>query len=186
MSEKPITPEEITDKLKEFEKFKKTLEEKREGTLFRPFTDFCSHYALFYDDNGVYVGKKRVPYRKRHFAFKERMYNFLPDDSSFFKYRSLMSTKKFYYYNINNPMPFRLKKTAEPVVDASTYKSILDSDLVKKLNPKKSNLLDLIGGWKGLVILLIVGAVVYYFASGGSLTKTTEELVPLLPLLKRK
>lgn len=160
------------DKLEKEREERIKKEEKDEGGRnFRPFSDYCSHYGVFFDDLGYYVGRVKLDYKERKFYYKDRAFNFKPKESSFFKYATLFRTKKYYFYNINNPDPILIDKKVEPIMDAGVYKTILDSDLVKKLNPKSNNLLDFIGGWKGLILLLVVGAVIYYFASGGSLTK---------------
>lgn len=151
--------------LRELEK----IDSSRKGLT--PITHWCSHYAVFYDDNGLYVGKKKIKWKDKFFSWNNRSYNFLPDDSSFFKVTRILSSQRYYFYNVNNAMPLVLDKKLEPVLDNSAYKSILDSDLVKKLNPKKSNFLEFFGSWKGLLLLLVIGAAAYYFLSGGSLTQ---------------
>ncbi len=80
----------------------------------RPVTDWCKHFALFFDDNGYYLGKKRVKWSEKTFSFKARSYNFVPEKSTFFKLRTIFSTRKYYLYNLDNPMPFLLNKNPEP------------------------------------------------------------------------
>lgn len=136
----------------------------------RPITDWCSHCALFFDDSGRYVGKKSLSWKDKHFSFARREFNFFPERSSFFKLKTLFRTTKYYHYNLNDPMPLVLSKSVEPVLDSLVYKSILDSDLVSKLNPKKDDFFGFLASWKGLILLICIGAGIYYFASGGSLT----------------
>lgn len=141
-----------------------------EQKRFRPITDWCSHKAVFFDDNGLPVGQKSLKYNELTFSFNDASYNFLPSESSYFKRKGLWKTTKYYFYNVNDPMPLKIQKNIEPLIRSDVYKTILDSDLVKKLNPRKTNLLDLIGGWKGLIILGIAVLLIYYFLNGGSLT----------------
>lgn len=147
----------------------------------RPITDWCSHKALFYDDLGHFVGSKTLKYNEPYFEYGGGVYNFLPEKSTFFKLRTLFKTTKYYQYNIHDPMPLLLDKKLSPVIHPTTYKTILDSDLVKKLNPKKLNLWDLIGGWKGLIIIIIILGLLYYFTNGGSLTSVTTNSTNVRP-----
>lgn len=137
--------------------------------FLRPISNFCSHYAVFYDDHGRYLGQKRLKYREKYFSWRGRAFNFLPYDSSYLKRTGILKTVKYYHYNFNNANPLLLDKKCEPILSNDTYKAILDSDLVKKLNPKKAGFLEMIG-WKGILLGLVVVFAIYYFASGGTLT----------------
>lgn len=139
----------------------------------RPFTDKCKHIAVFYDNHGTYLGQKKLKYQERFFSYKGNAYNFIPEKSTWFKRVGIFTKTKYYHYNIFDAMPLVLDKKCQPLMHNDTYKAILDSDLVKKLNPKNTSLLDLIGGWKGAIVILIIGAAIYYFASGGTLTSTS-------------
>lgn len=136
----------------------------------KPITDWCTHYALFFGDNGEYLGKKKLNYKESTFKYNKGVYHFLPLYSSHFKLKGIMKTKKYYHYNINNPMPLIIKKNVEPLFYPKVYKTILDSDLVTKLNPKKNELMDFLFSWKGIVLVLVVGGALYYFSSGGTIT----------------
>lgn len=164
-----------------FEEFKKLQEidhwyenkKKQEVEVrpfFRPIKDWCQHFAVFFDDNGIYLGKKRIKWTNYHFSWRGKTFNFLPADATFFKDSRFFSTRKFYPYNINDPNPLLLNKKCQPVIRSDVYKTILDSDLVTKLNPKKLNIIEMLGGWKVIIAILIIGAVIYYFASGGTIT----------------
>lgn len=135
-----------------------------------PITDWCSHVAVFFDDSGLFLGKKKIKWKEKFFTWNGRAYNFLPEQSSHFKIIRILRSTKYYLYNVNDAMPLILDKKLEPVVDNSAYKSILESDLVKKLNPKKNSLLEFLASWKGVLFLIVVGALIYYFASGGKVT----------------
>lgn len=147
-----------------------------ENKRFRPITDWCTHKALFFDDNGVYVGSKSLKYKHRTFSFHEQTYNFMPNEATYFKIKGIWKTTKFYQYNVNNPMPLIIGKTVDPIIRADVYKTILDSDLVKKLNPNKNNLFDMIGGWKGVILILIILCVLGYFLSGGDVSTASSSV----------
>lgn len=147
-------------------------EEENNRSILRPITDWCTHKAVFYDENGAFVGVKKLKYSERTFKFKEGAYNFLPEESGFFKVRNVFRTIKYYQYIIGEPQPLKIGKKTEPIINAEVYRRVLESDLVKKLAPKKNNLFDMIGGWKGLIVILIAIGIIYYIANGGSLSGT--------------
>lgn len=134
-----------------------------------PFTDWCKHKAVFFDDKGLFLGMKGLNYKEKYFYYKDGAYNFIPSKSSFIKVKCIFRNVKYYFYYINNPNPIVLDKKCVPILDSVPYKTILESDLVKKLNPKKSRLLELLN-FKVIIIILVIIAVIYYFVSGGTLT----------------
>lgn len=135
-----------------------------------PFTDWCRHRALFFDDLGHYVGCCNLKYSEPTFGFKGRLYNFLPERSSFFKFRTLFSTRKFYFYTVRDPMPLVLDSKSAPIVDSKAYKHIMQTDLIKKLNDLQKN--DFFS-WlfqPKIIIPLIIGiAVLWYILQGGKI-----------------
>lgn len=146
---------------------------KRQVAFFRPISDRCKHKAVFFNSSGRFEGIKRLDYAEDLFEFKGRAYNFIPQDSSFFKFRTLFATHKFYFYQTRDPMsmPLVFDKTKDPFIDSRVYKAIVDNKLIKDLN-------DLVNrGWlerlldpKVLVPLIIGIVALYYFGTGGSLT----------------
>lgn len=148
----------------------KKEDKKPKRPLIRPFTDICKHIACFYDDKGLYVGCKTINYRDYSFKYKGRVYNFVPDRSSFTILSHLIFRKhKLYHYNIYNSNPILFNGDNKPIIDNSVYKRVLDSDLIKKLNTPKSDFLDFIKNPK-FIILFIVGIfALYYFTKGGKI-----------------
>lgn len=138
----------------------------------RPVTDWCAHVAIFFN-NGQQVGSKSLKFTEPYFEFAGGIYNFLPQFSSYHKVTKIIKSVKYYLYQVGNPMPLVISTPVIPVINAQTYSVILKSDLVKKLNPGSANLWDLIGGWKGLIIGLIIIGVIVYFMNGGSLVHAT-------------
>lgn len=173
-----VENKELSEKLEKIlEEIKKAeVKEVPEKIPFRekygPVSDWVKHFAIFFDKNGDYVGKKKLKYSEKTFTYKGSQYIFEPRKSSFLHLGFIFNEKKYHIYTLNNPLPQKLKETLAPVIGAKELKDVLDSDLVQKLNEMGNRSL-----WKklftirGLIILLIIGALIYYYASGGTLTK---------------
>ena len=131
----------------------------------KPITDYCKHKAVFFDLHGHFVGIKTLKWKEESFAFKERLYNFIPDKS--FKLRYWFSSTKYYFYNIDNSMPICLNGENKGIIDPVAYKRILETDLIKKLNALSSNG---IFAWlmqpKVLIVIAVLIAVALWFGSG--------------------
>lgn len=142
-----------------------------------PVSDWCRHKAVFFDDNGVCVGQKRLKYSDSTFVFQGRGFNFMPLNSSFFKVVNIFSKTKFYFYNINNPMPLLIKKSIDPVVNSEAYGVFLRTDILKKLNDlSKKNWLSELLTPRNMIIALILIVVIWFFASGHSLSELSSVL----------
>jgi hypothetical protein len=133
----------------------------------RPIIDICFHKALFFNSDGQYVGVQKIKYHNPTFSFKDGAYNFLPLECSTFKIGFSFFSTKYYQYIVGDPMPLKISTPILPVINAKAYKSILDSDLVIKLNPKKWDLWAMIGGWKGILILAVAAGLIYWAMHGG-------------------
>lgn len=179
MRKKSVKDDLDYDDYKSFKKWEDYLSEfkgseVKERRGIKPISDWCSHVAVFYGNHGEYIGQKKLNYNERYFEYKGGNYNFIPEKASFMKRVGIIMKTKYYHYNIGEPMPLLFDRKVRPVISADVYKMILDSDLVKKLNPKKMSLLDLVGGWKGIILILVIGAIIYYLVSGGDITATTQ------------
>lgn len=137
----------------------------------KPITDWCKHKALFFDRQGHYVGIKKVRWYEESFAFKDRLYNFLPDKASYFKLKFWFSSVKYYMYNYDDPNPICLDGENKPVLHPEAYKRILETDLIKKLNDlPNQGLLSFLLQPKVLITLIVIIGAVWYFASGGTVS----------------
>ena len=80
-------------------------------------------------------------------------------------------------------MPFLLNKNPQPILNSKVYKNILDADLIKKLNDlEKNNLLDFLMNPKVLLLLLVLGALAYWYFSvhtGNAHNIVTTPTIPL-------
>lgn len=140
----------------------------------KPITDWCKHKALIFDAQGHFIGIKNIDYKEESFVFKNRIFNFLPGEASFFKLRYWFSTTKYYFYNFDNPMPICLDGENKSVINPIAYKRILETDLIKKLNDlARNNFLSWLLQPKVLIILVIIIGAVWFFASGN----TPQDLV---------
>lgn len=136
-----------------------------------PISDICKHYAVFYDDLGVLVGRKKISYRDETFSYKEKTYNFLPKESSYFKVAKPLRYEKHYFYNLNDPNPILLDKKHEPLMRSDVYKTVLDNDLVSQLNNlKKNKFLAWLMQPKVLITIAVVGVLLYFLLSGNDIS----------------
>lgn len=133
----------------------------------KPFTDWCKHVAVFFDDDGQFVGLKKLKYSETTFVFKDRTFNFLPFECSRFKTPKLISSTKYYQYNFNDPMPLIIKKQAIPLVNSQAYKNIIDTDIIKKINDlAKPNWLSMLFQPKVMVVVILIAVAIWYFSKG--------------------
>lgn len=136
----------------------------------KPFTDRCKHVALIFDNHGLYLGKVRLKWEKPTFQFKNRIYNFLPKKSTFFKLVYFTHSVKYYLYNCDNPMPFILNQNPAPVISAVAYKNIIETDFITKLNDlAKPSLLSALFTPRNIIFFLIIVGIAFYFLTGGKL-----------------
>lgn len=143
---------------------------------------FPRQYALFVDDSGHYVGKKRIGWsfgelglKKKTFDYGDGTYNIKPDKASrlhFIISSRLIFDDYFFVYNINNPDPIRFKNNGFiPIMDPRTYKKRLTSNLVKDLQEVAKGKLEI--PWKWVIAIGIGVLVVWYIASGGDISSLT-------------
>lgn len=136
----------------------------------KPITDYCKHIAIMFDNSGHYIGKRKINYRETTFKYKDKTYNFMPNDCSFFSLSTLPFKKKYYFYNLYNPNPMVLDFKKEPIISSAAYNNILETDLLKKLSAlSKPNFFDIILQPKFIILAIILVVGVWYFASGGQL-----------------
>lgn len=147
------------------------MRENKRSSFFRPVTDWCTHRAVFFNSVGGFVGMKKLDYKEELFEFKGRVYHFLPRVGSSFKYRTFMSTQKFYFYDLAHPDPYLLDTEKQPFIDSRVYKAVTDNKLIKDLNDlANKSFLDKLLDPKVLIPLVIFIGAIYYFSTGGSLT----------------
>lgn len=134
-------------------------------------------YAIIKNDDGKTLAKKRFYLQDDKFIWNERTYNIIRDE----KYRdfsrgTFLLTKHYkYYYNVKNSNPMSFNKLSEgftPILDNKLYTSIMQAEILIKLNSTKGGLLDGLKNMdaKTIIGILMVLAVVAYFLTGGSLT----------------
>lgn len=136
----------------------------------RPITDLCSHWAVIFDKHGWFIKTRKIKYRERTFKEKDFTYNFVPDKASFMKVKTMFSTRKYYMYNLYNPNPILLNGVNKPLISADTYTDVIEANLIKQLNDVQGNLLKRLLTPRNVMLALVIILVIYYFASGGTLT----------------
>jgi len=134
-----------------------------------PLTDWCTHKALFFDSQGIFIGKKRLNYSQPTFIFQKKGYNFVPLKTSSFKITSIFSIIKYYFYHLDNPNPLVLSEVITPVVmNADEYGSLLETDVLRKLNDlAKDNLFSKLFTPRNIIFGLVIIGIVYWVSTHG-------------------
>lgn len=125
--------------------------------------DYTKHYAVFYDDNGNYHGRKRIKKDSSVFSYCGRSYVFRPFHSTFFKDTGMIWKTRYYHYHVNNPEPLIIKQNYKPFMTASQFNIVIETDALKKLNDlANESLLSKIFTAKNIIIGLIAIAIIYF------------------------
>jgi hypothetical protein len=134
-----------------------------------PITEWCSHYALFFNDDGSFNSSKKIKYFDEPvFSHKNKLYNFKPKLSSRFTLGVFLKYKKYYIYNINNSEPILLNAIPSPVISPDVHKSLYENELVKDLCALAENpLITFIK--KFWWVFLIIIAIIWFFNGGQDL-----------------
>lgn len=139
---------------------------------------YARSVALFYDENGDFVGSKifarglasSLGKKVKTFIFNGGSYNVKPlvSRARVSGFNFLFDTYVF-VYNLDNPDPLQIKFDGiKPIMNPMDYKVRLQSKLVIDLNNAyKGGLLEFLT-LKNIIIGVIVIGVIYYFTNGGS------------------
>lgn len=127
-------------------------------------------YGVLYDNRGEELKKIRFKANDTTFKYKERQFNIEENKLSVFKIKGLLFDYYYYFYNIDCPSGFLFDKRKSVIIDSETYNIMLETKLAKQLNDlSKFNLSDYIT-FTNIVIVCAVIGVIWYFASGGTIT----------------
>lgn len=132
---------------------------------------FKTQRALFFDENGDYLGSKTFKRSEKIFKYKKNSYNIDLKYSSFRNINviPILWDRKDYYYNIGNSNPVLIDKKSEPIINPELYNIMLETKVARDLNDlSRKGLADFLTPRNILIGLIVVGAIIY-FASGGSL-----------------
>lgn len=131
--------------------------------------DIVRYYAVFYDANGVYIGKKRLDRKLSTFSFLRRSFVFDPLNSSYFKIWNPFWATKFYSYNLDNPEPLTNKLNYQPFMTASQFNILIETNALQKLNDlaKKNWLLEFLT-LPNIIVAVVVAVGIWYLMNKGS------------------
>jgi hypothetical protein len=133
----------------------------------RPITDWCKHKALIFDSHGFFLGMAKIKWKDPTFVFQNRVYNFLPSKSTFFKIVYIIFSTKYYLYHVDNSNPILLDGENKGIIDPVAYRRVLETDLIKKLNDLAGfNILSWIMQPKVIVVAIAIILILIFFMSG--------------------
>ena len=131
-----------------------------------PISEKGKNWAVFYDDSGYFSHLQKIKFSEKTFISQDKTYNFKPNESSCFRFKTFWRTNKFYHYNINNPDPLLLKNTGlEVCMDPEVYNKIMENNLIKQLNELNNGFLLFIKRYWWVILIII--AVIIFISSGG-------------------
>jgi hypothetical protein len=134
------------------------------------------HRAVFFDDSGNFVGTKCFKWTfsdsfgisKKSFTYKGGEYN-----CNAYSSRAIVDhffvNEYTYFYNVNNPDPFRLSSFARPIMSPSIYKKRLNNQFIEQLHKAGNQSLSSFLTPKNIIVGIIVLGVIYYIISGGDI-----------------
>lgn len=151
--------------------FKMTKRPNLDERLLINFFDKTKYRAIIFNENGEQVGTVKLDRSKQGFKFKDGQYNIKWDCKTHLKRENFFHKFKYFMYIFNNPDPIEFdneKNNFQTIFNAEQYNVMLETDIARKLNNLVGGLGQFLTG-KNILIMLGVGAVAYYFLSGGTL-----------------
>jgi hypothetical protein len=140
------------------------------------------HLAIFFDDKGEYLDVCKLKRSQDTFKYgsgkEQRQFNIILDNCTTFNRKGLLFDKRYYFYNINNPMPLILNKRCEPVFNSKLYNVMMETNVAQQLNDLAKDSFAKYLTPRNIIIAIIIIGVIIYFASGGTLKGGTD-VVPV-------
>jgi len=131
---------------------------------------FNREYAIIKDSDLQPHTTIRIKNRNNSFRYEKKTYNVIRDKRVFTESKTtniLQVKKKFYYYIENNSNPLQLtENNLTPVIDPTVYDSLLESNIIIKLNTYSNNWLANIEP-KHMIVIGIVILILLYIMTGG-------------------
>lgn len=129
---------------------------------------FTKEYAVLKDDHGITLANVKISRDEYKFIHNKRTYNVIRDDIYSHSMKGLFIHKRFYFYNVNVPDPLsfnKKRKTFEPLVRPDLYNTLLEAEILIKLNTVNNSFLKNIKAWHIILFVCIIGAILYYMNS---------------------
>lgn len=117
------------------------------------------------NDNGVTVDVVRIKLEDNTFKYKKSLFNVNRSDALSEKHKKAIFDEIHYFYNINipDPLSFSLdRKKLEPTINPTLYKSLMDAEILIKLNTVKKGLFSDLDAKTIIMGLAIIGTILYY------------------------
>lgn len=128
---------------------------------------FKLHFAVFFNENGEYITTKYISKTKKKFNYKNKTYNIRRKEASYFERKGIIYDRRYYFYNIGNPDPFKLTKPKKIILDPEQYNTILKTKVMKDLNTVKNPILQKLDTKTVIFIIAGIGIIGYIIYNGG-------------------
>lgn len=140
------------------------------------------HIAILFDDKGEYVDDVSFKRNEDVFTYGKgkdnRKYNIVLDNCTIFERHGYLRNKRYYFYNINNPMPFILNKKTEPYFNSKLYNIMLETKVARDLNNLVKGVWSELFTARNVIIAIIIIGVIVYFTTGGKITGAGQTPTP--------
>lgn len=118
-------------------------------------TNIKLYYAKIFDEKGQFIKNQRFAPYNNVFSYKNKSYNIILKDISYFDIKGILWTNRYYFYNLSNPNPLILDKKCEPVLSPELYNIMLETTTAQKLNDLSKSKFKL-----DFKIILLIGAII--------------------------
>ena len=126
-------------------------------------------YAIIYGENGEHITTIKINKKKTEFEFREQTYITDRKNVKPFVKNGFLTDKKYYNYNIDNPFPILMDKKNESLINPKQLNIMLETKVLQDLNKIDKGFF---GNIKPIHIIIgiVVIIILYYLATGGSIT----------------
>lgn len=139
------------------------------------FIELVFYKAIFFDDNGFFIGSKSIKANEDSFDFMKKKFLFNHAWGSFFKLYNFIFNfipigyTKYFFYNINVPYPINMNMKIDSPLTTEQLSCFIDTKQLIKLNALSQDKLSSIFNLRNILIGLVVIVFFYYMYSQGKL-----------------
>jgi hypothetical protein len=136
----------------------------------KPLLNKIIYYACFFDDDGIYIGKKLINIETRSFTYKERSFLFNSKNEFYLSINRFLYNYRYYFYNINNPDLLRISKPINSsVLSSEELEIFINTKKLKELNnlAEESGLVAMLKKLLtplNIIIVVVIIGLIYYLS----------------------
>lgn len=131
---------------------------------------FTTHKAVFYDDNGEQIGKKRFNPNRDNFNYNGKSFIIdLKNTSYTYRWGFIWNKREFHYY-INSPNGYKFgEDKAHIKFNSEDFNTQLESKIARDLNKVGERKITDLLTTRNIIIIGVIIAVGYYLLRGGKI-----------------